>query len=163
MDEHRLSEGGEELQHLIFFRVQREWFALRVEEIREVVQRTQITRVPNAPTFLLGISNLRGKILAVFNLEFFLNLSSLKEREAPHVIILSIPNPEIDFGFLVDQVIQIREVSVGRPNELSPPTLGEGRGAFFRGALYHAGQVINVLNPSPIISSLVPELEETSG
>jgi purine-binding chemotaxis protein CheW len=163
MDENRLSEEGEDLQRLIFFRLQREWFALRVEEIREVVQRTQITRVPNAPVFLLGISNLRGKILAVFNLEFFLNLPSPKEKGAPHVVILSIPNPEIDFGFLVDQVIQIREVSVGRLNELSPATLGEGRGAFFRGALYHAGQVINVLNPSPIISSLVPELEETSG
>ena len=163
MDENRWSEGEEELQHLIFFRMQQEWFALRVEEIREVVQRTQITRVPNAPAFLLGISNLRGKILAVFSLEFFLNLSSPPKRKAPHAIILSIPNTEIDFGFLVDQVIQTREVSVGRPNELSPPTLGEGRGAFFRGALYHAGQVVNVLNPSPIISSLVPELEETSG
>jgi purine-binding chemotaxis protein CheW len=163
MDENRRSEGEEELQHLIFFRMQREWFALRVEEIREVVQRTQITRVPNAPAFLLGVSNLRGKILAVFSLEFFLNLSSPQKREAPHAIILSIPNTDVNFGFLVDQVIQTREVSVGRPNELSPPTLGEGRGVFFRGALYYAGQVINVLNPSPIISSLVPELEETSG
>jgi len=163
MDENRRSEGEEELQHLIFFRMQREWFALRVEEIREVVQRTQITRVPNAPAFLLGVSNLRGKILAVFSLEFFLNLSSPQKREAPHAIVLSIPDTDVNFGFLVDQVIQTREVSVGRPNELSPPTLGEGRGAFFRGALYYAGQVINVLNPSPIISSLVPELEETSG
>jgi purine-binding chemotaxis protein CheW len=163
MDENRWTEGEEELQHLIFFRMQQEWFALRVEEIREVVQRAQITRVPNAPAFLLGISNLRGKILAVFSLEFFLNLSSPQKRKAPHVIILSIPNTEIDCGFLVDQVIQTREVSVGRPNEFFPPTLGEGRGAFFRGALYHAGQVINILNPSPIISSLVPELEETSG
>jgi purine-binding chemotaxis protein CheW len=163
MNENRLTEEEEELQNLIFFRMQREWFALRVEEIREVVQRAQITRVPNAPAFLLGISNLRGRILGIFNLEFFLNLPSPKEREAPHVIILSIPDRESDFGFLVDQVVQIREVSVGRLNELSPPTLGEGRAAFFRGALYHAGQVINVLNPSPIISSLVPELEETSG
>jgi len=163
MDENRLIAEGEELQHLIFFRVQREWFALRVEEIREVVHRSHITRVPNAPAFLLGISNLRGRILAIFHLEYFLNLPTPKGREAPHVIILNIPNPEIDFGFLVDQVIQIREVSVGHLNELSPSTLGEGRAAFFRGALYHGGQVINVLNPSPIISSLVPEVEEALG
>ncbi len=163
MDENRLSEGEEELQHLIFFRMQREWFALRVEEIREVVQRSQITRVPNAPAFLLGISNLRGRILAVFSLEFFLNLSSPQKGESPHAIVLSIPNAEVDFGFLVDQVIQTREVAVGRPSEISSPTLGEAKGAFFRGALYYAGQVINVLNPVPIVASLVPELEETSG
>ena len=163
MDEERVIEKEGELEHLIFFRVQREWFALRVEEIREVVQRSQITRVPNAPTFLLGVSNLRGRVLAIFDLEFFLNLPVPAKREAPHVVILSIPNPEIDFGFLVDQVIQIREVSLDQLGELAPATLGEGRSAFFRGALYHAGQVINLLNPSPIISSLVPDLEEASG
>ena len=163
MKETQPSQEREGLEHLIFFRVQREWFALRVEEIREVVQRSAITRVPNAPDAVLGIMNLRGKVLAVFDLESLLGLPSTKEKERSQVVILNLPDPEIDLGFLVDQVAQIREVSLDQLREPSVPIPGERKSVFFRGALCYAGLIINVLNPSPIISSLVPEFEEASG
>lgn len=170
-DEKRIQTDGsleaaerERLEHLITFRLQREWFALRVEEIREVVQRAPLTAVPNAPEHILGIMNLRGKVLTVFDLDSLLGLSSPLEKERSQVLVLSLPDPEIDLGFLVDQVAQIREISPDHLRGLSASSAtGERKGAYYRGALYFGGAVINVLNPIPVISSLVPELEEVSG
>jgi chemotaxis signal transduction protein len=154
-------EEGQE--RLIIFRLQREWLALRVEEIREVVRRTPITRVPNSPPTILGIMNLRGRLLAVFDLDALLDFPKGAEKDRPQVIILNLPDPEMDLGFLVDEVAQIREISANHLREPSAPALGERKGAFFRGTLYYGGLLVNVLNPSPIVSSLVPELEEASG
>jgi len=162
--EEEASPGDEEGRvRLIIFRLQREWHALRAEEIREVVQRTHLTRVPNSPTAVVGIMNLRGRILLVFDLDCLLGLPQAKEKERPQVVILNLADPEIDVGFLVDQVAQIRETSMGQLRDLSTSELGEGKGAFFRGALYQEGLLIHLLNPAPIISSLVPELEEAVG
>ncbi|MDH7499665.1 MAG: chemotaxis protein CheW [candidate division NC10 bacterium] len=170
-DERRLSieeevsaRGEEERVRLILFRLEREWHALRAEEIREVVQRANITRVPNSPTSVVGIMNLRGRILLVVDLDSLLGLPPQpKERPRPQVVILNLPDPELDVGFLVDQVAQMREIPMGQLRDLSTAESGEGRGAFIRGALYHEGLLIHVLDPAPMISALVPEMEEAVG
>lgn len=156
-------EGEEEFERLIFFKTGAEWFALRVDEIREVVQRTQVTRIPNAPAVILGIMNLRGKVLTIFDMDSTLGLPAARGKERLQVIILNLPDPEVDLGFLVDQVAQIRELSTEQIREISPSALGKKKGLFFRGALYYDAMVVNIINPFPIISSLVPELEEASG
>ena len=156
-----LSAGGEGGGvRLIIFRLQREWLALRAEEIREVVQQMRVTRVPNSPTAVVGIMNLRGRILLVFDLDLLLGLPQRREKDTLQLVILNLADQEIDLGFLVDQVAQIREIPVDRMKDLSTSDLGERKGAFFRGALYHEGLLVHVLDPAPIISSLMPELEE---
>jgi len=170
-DERRLSieeeasaRAEEERVRLIIFRLEREWHALRAEEIREVVQRANITRVPHSPASVVGIMNLRGRILLVVDLDSLLGLAPQpKERMRPQVVILNLPDPDLDVGFLVDQVAQIREIPTAQLRDLSTSESGEGKGALFRGALYHEGLLIHVLNPAPLISALVPELEEAAG
>jgi purine-binding chemotaxis protein CheW len=153
---------AEERESLIVFRLQGEWFGLRVEEVREIVLRSQITRVPRSFPSILGLMNLRGKLLTIIDLDHLLGLPPAKMKERSRVIVLNLPDPEMDIGFLVDEVAPIREVFPPYARDPSA-ALSEGRKAvFFRGALYSGGLLINVLNPSPIVPHLVPEREEAS-
>ncbi len=52
------------------FRVGRELYALSILEVEEVVRLTSVTRMPLAPAFLIGISNLRGIIVPVVDIAF---------------------------------------------------------------------------------------------
>lgn len=153
---------SEERESLIVFRLQTEWFGLRVEEVREIVSRSQITRIPRASATILGLMNLRGKLLTIVDLDSLLGLPPGRVGDRSRAIVLNLPDPEMDIGFLVDEVAPIREVFPPYARDPSA-TLAQGRkAAFFRGALYSGGLLINVLNPSPIVPCLVPEREEAS-
>jgi purine-binding chemotaxis protein CheW len=52
------------------FRAGRERFCLSVMEVEEIVEWTSVTRMPLAPTFLMGIFNLRGSIIPVVDIAF---------------------------------------------------------------------------------------------
>lgn len=52
------------------FRAGRERFCLSVLEVEEIVEWTTVTRMPLAPTFLMGIFNLRGSIIPVVDIAF---------------------------------------------------------------------------------------------
>ena len=61
-------EAPEELRRLIVFQACDEWFSLPIEWVREIQPLEAVTRVPNAPAEVLGVLNLRGRVLTLFDL-----------------------------------------------------------------------------------------------
>lgn len=71
------------------FRAGRERFCFSVLDVEEVVEWPTLTRVPLAPSFLMGIFNLRGSIVPVVDIAF-------REGRRPdlpprHVVVASLP------------------------------------------------------------------------
>src|SRR5499433_1094307 len=64
-----LPEAVPERQYCVF-RSGRERFCLSVLDVEEVVEWPSLTRVPLAPSFLMGIFNLRGSIVPVVDIAF---------------------------------------------------------------------------------------------
>ena len=60
----------EPLRQYCVFRVGRERFCLSVLEVEEVVDWPPLTRMPLAPSFLMGIFNLRGSIVPIVDIAF---------------------------------------------------------------------------------------------
>ncbi len=56
-----------ELQ-VVGFRIGRETFGLPIAMVREIVRVPEITSVPNAPNYIEGVINLRGRIIPVVDL-----------------------------------------------------------------------------------------------
>ena len=54
--------------------VGREWFALEMERVREVVTAPLVTPLPTAPSALVGVFNLRGEIVPLFDVAALLGL-----------------------------------------------------------------------------------------
>src|SRR5437660_7257897 len=54
--------------HIVGFQVGRETYGVRIASLHEIVRLTEITAVPDAPEYIEGVINLRGKIVSVIDL-----------------------------------------------------------------------------------------------
>src|SRR5436853_2558833 len=54
--------------HIVGFQVGRETYGVPITSLHEIVRVTEITSVPDAPDYIEGVINLRGKIVSVIDL-----------------------------------------------------------------------------------------------
>lgn len=93
---------------MVVFELDREEYAVRITDLQEIIKIPEITPIPNAPEFIRGILNLRGKIIVVIDLEKRFHLVREEKILSKHVIIVEVN--ESTFGVIVDQVIEVLRV-----------------------------------------------------
>jgi purine-binding chemotaxis protein CheW len=98
--------------HLITFRLDGEEFGLPVETVREVIRVGDITRVPQSPPHIRGVTNLRGRILPVVEIRTRLGLAPLVPRSTARVIVAEVKGRIL--GLLVDSVAQVQKIPADR-------------------------------------------------
>ncbi|MEJ5287310.1 MAG: chemotaxis protein CheW [Bacteroidota bacterium] len=102
-----MNQEGErsEMMQLVTFELAGEIFGIDILKVQEISPMTKITRVPNAPHYVEGVINLRGKVIPVVDLRKILNLD-LKEYDAnSRIIVLHIEGKVI--GILVDKMSEV--------------------------------------------------------
>lgn len=97
---------------LIVFRIGQEEYALHIDQIKEVVITPHITRMPQTPSFVRGVANIRGKIIAIIDLEekFGLKKEGDGLDEAGNYTLV-IESEEFKMGVLVKEVPNTLAVS----------------------------------------------------
>ncbi len=70
MAEQEKKTTGEMVQ-LVNFRLRDEEFGLDIGSVREITRVADITHIPEAPSFIYGVTNLRGQVIAVIDLDKF--------------------------------------------------------------------------------------------
>jgi purine-binding chemotaxis protein CheW len=134
-----------------------ESYALEVTRVREVLDVAALTRVPGGMRSLMGLYNLRGHVVPVWNLRipFHLNDDMLQER-APSVLMVEpdAAQPSRVAGLLVDRVSDVLDFA---PGDIQPaPTLGLGGGSrFVRGLIRHQDRFLLVLDLDRVFSALL--------
>lgn len=104
----------EELEHpkeevqLVIFKLENEEYGVEIHEVREIIKRGQITHIPNAPAFVEGIINLRGKIVVVINLLKRFGTFEEAAHKGTHLIISEVNGN--NFGILVDEVSEVLRI-----------------------------------------------------
>jgi chemotaxis signal transduction protein len=83
-----------------------ELYAVNVSKVLEVLEKQNISRVPNAPHYIKGIVNFRGDIVPVFETRDKFNLPSRKENDTYVIIVLDLSEHTEAFriGAIVDRV-----------------------------------------------------------
>jgi purine-binding chemotaxis protein CheW len=104
------------LLEVLRFTLAGEQYALETTCIREVLRPRAIAPLPGTPDFLAGITNLRGQIVAIFDLRRFFNLPTPAGAELARVIVLG--QERIEFGMLADAV---HDVVLLRIDEVKEP------------------------------------------
>lgn len=104
-----------ELVQFVVFELDREEYALLITDVQEIIELPEITPVPNAPDFVKGIINLRGKIVVIIDLEKKFNLKREKETPAKHIIIAEFEG--MAFGIMVDFVKEVVRVPLAAVQE----------------------------------------------
>jgi purine-binding chemotaxis protein CheW len=100
--------------------IDREIFAVGVESVREILDIQPMTRLPNAPDFLAGMIDVRGKGVPVINLRLKLGLPPAPLTEHTRIVVLEVPLAEstVTMGMVADRVIEVADLS---EHALDPP------------------------------------------
>ena len=110
--------AGESFQ-VVEFRLGNEHFAIELFDVKEVVEYTRITKLPNSPVYIKGIIDLRGEITTIIDLKKHLAImtSNLNSEEESRIIVLddSINNSKI--GIMVDDVLTVSTYDAGQIDE----------------------------------------------
>ena len=103
-----------------------------IRSIQEINRLIDMTRVPQAPDYVLGVLNLRGEIVTVIDLGKKLGLSPATITSNSKNIIINYQNENV--GLLVDKIGDVLEIDT-RNIEPAPANLEEIQGRFFKGVL----------------------------
>lgn len=86
---------------LTLFALGKERYAIETRFVREVVRFADYTPVPGTPEFIVGVTNLRGVVLAVVDLRRFFNVPQQGLTDLSRVIVVG--RERIEFGILADE------------------------------------------------------------
>ncbi|MBX3006666.1 MAG: chemotaxis protein CheW [Melioribacteraceae bacterium] len=111
-----------ELLQLVSFKIANEEFAVDILNVQEINKMTQITKVPNAPDFVEGVINLRGRVIPIIDLRTRLRLEKKEYDKDTRIVVVEISNKTI--GFIVDAVREVLRI----PKNITeaPPELVSG-------------------------------------
>jgi len=115
---------------LLEFSLAHETYGVEMVYVRETRPLRDITPVPCTPPFVLGLINVRGRIISVIDIKSFFNLPEKGLTDLNKVIILH--DGEMEFGILADSVLGVRTIPLA---ELQPslPTLSGVREVYLKG------------------------------
>jgi purine-binding chemotaxis protein CheW len=112
--------GTEELLQLVSFNIGDEEFGVDILSVQEINRMMEVTRVPNAPEFVDGVINLRGKVIPVIDLRRRFGMERKGHDKNTRIIVVELAGKVV--GFVVDAVREVLRIprSVTEP----PPALG---------------------------------------
>lgn len=93
---------GEQLE-VVEFLLTDERYAIDANYVCKVIPLKELTQLPCTPDFILGIINVRGRILAVIDIKKFFNLPEKGITELNRVIVVK--HQDIELGILTDEII----------------------------------------------------------
>jgi purine-binding chemotaxis protein CheW len=125
----RADQAGEHLD-VVEFLVSHEHYAIETAHLREVHALKDFTPVPGTPPFLLGIVNVRGRILSIIDLKTLFDLPHRGLTGQNKLLIAG--GDSMELGLLIDAVCGVRRVA-WRLMQASLPTLTGIRQEFLKG------------------------------
>lgn len=143
-----------------------EYFALDIYSVREILDMTEITRIPQTPKFMLGVVNVRGNAVPVIDLRLKFGMDKGEITLNTRIVILEIKRGDEDIavlGAMADSVKEVLEIDTDKIDP--PPRMGTSiRADFIRGIGKHDGKFILVLDVDKVFSTeeleALGELEE---
>jgi len=124
------SEADGEYLEIIEFSLAYEKYGIETTFVREVHPLRDLTILPGTPPFVLGIINVRGRILSVLDLKRFFDLPKKGLSELNKVVVVHFGLME--FGIVADEIVGVRRI---RTDSLQPtvPTMTGIREEYLRG------------------------------
>ncbi|MCK8061009.1 MULTISPECIES: chemotaxis protein CheW [unclassified Fusibacter] len=112
-----------EMQYVVF-KLGEERFCVEISNVSGITEYKEITGVPNSPSYIEGVVNLRGDIIPVVNLKKRFVIEETKLSEETRIININFNGKDI--GFLVDEASQVLRIT---DDNIEPaPEIIKGKG-----------------------------------
>jgi len=136
------------------FKLGNELFAIGVAQVREVLEVSQITRVPTAPDYMRGVVNVRGQATPVVDLRLKFGLPETPDTVHTRIIVmeLQLDGEATVLGGVADSVHEVIEIEPG--NIDPPPRIAmRWRTDFIQGMGRRGDDFIIILDVNAVFSS----------
>jgi purine-binding chemotaxis protein CheW len=144
-----------DLKQYLTFRLNQEVFAVEVFRVREVLDVVNITGVPNAPSYMRGMINVRGSVVPVMDTRQKFGMGAVEATLDTRIIILEVKDLDgeiIVMGALADSVHEVTELNADDVE--SAPRLGTSWNTdFIAGIAKRNDQFIVILDIDYVFTS----------
>ena len=123
--------------------------AIEINIVQEMNKQMKMTRVPQAPTHVLGIMNLRGRIVTTIDLGQKLGLTPSQKTDSSRIIIVNSQDENI--GLLVDKITDVITVQ-WEDMEPTPSNIKGVRGKYFQGVFKTSKDLVAVLDVETVLT-----------
>ena len=141
------------------FKCSDEIYGISIKYVNEIIGLSQITKVPETQDYLIGLINLRGKIIPVIDERIRFGKEPLEYNDRTCVIVIDVKSTVI--GLIVDA---IDEVAAFAENEITPPPsvsdLAMQAKKYVFGIGRVNGEVKLLLDPDKLINDPEPEKDD---
>ena len=128
---------------VLVFSLGKENYCVEVCQAKEVMRMPETTRVPNVPSFVIGVANLRGEIISILDLHHFFGLDPAGKTQEVRVIVTDLSGESV--GLRVDRVqdtLEIDEEAIQAPLA----TLQGKLAGFTKGQVAHGNDILIYLD-----------------
>lgn len=94
---------------LVVFELAKELYGINIAVVESIIKMQTITQLPQTPTYIKGVTNLRGTVLPVIDLRIRFGLEAQPDTKQTRVIIVTMGNLKV--GLMVDGVSEVLRVS----------------------------------------------------
>ena len=150
-DDVERSEYAEEMDQiqLVGVKLGDEEYAIDVLKISTIIRSIEITIVPRMESYILGVMNLRGKVVPVIDLRVRFNLAKNDFDKATRIIVVNINDENI--GFVVDEVTEVMRIKRSMV-EPTPPLVGSISQEYILGICKYDSRLIMLLDIDRVIN-----------
>lgn len=141
-------------QQYLTFTLGEEDYGVDILRVQEIRGWHQVTRVPNAPDYLLGVLNLRGTIVPIIDMRMRFHLKKVEYNPITVIIVLSVKTERSNhvFGVVVDGVSDVLDVTASEIKDT--PELGAAVNTDFISGLATKGdQMVMLLDIDKLLST----------
>ena len=141
------------VEKLLTFTLAGELFALDIGSVREILDYTEITKIPQTPEFMRGVVNLRGSAIPVIDLRLKFGLGETGRTLNTRIILIEVvADGELTvLGSMADSVKEVYEIETAKIDP--PPRMGTKiNTAFIRGIGKKDDKFIIVLDIGKVFS-----------
>jgi purine-binding chemotaxis protein CheW len=125
-----MSKDG--ILQLVTFRIGGEEFGIDIQKVQEINKMIEVTKIPNAPAYVEGVANLRGKIVPVISLRTKLGFDEAERDKATRIMVIEMKGNIL--GFIVDSVSEVLRIQDAKI-EPTPSVAGGVDAAYIEGVI----------------------------
>ncbi|RMG05334.1 MAG: purine-binding chemotaxis protein CheW [Nitrospirae bacterium] len=141
--------AAQEVFQTVTFWLGSEEYGINILNVQEIIKPTEITVVPNSPTHIEGVINLRGRVIPVINLRKKFLLQGQEGTTSTKIMVVEANGKTV--GLLVDrvnEVLRINPETIEPPPALTPANHAE----YISGVCKMPGRLVIVLDLEQLIS-----------
>ena len=133
----------------VTFRLENEKYGINVMQVQEVLRVTEIAPVPGAPSYVLGIINLRGNVVTVIDTRQRFGLPTAEMDDSTRIVIIEADEQVV--GILVDSVAEVVDLKTS-DMETAPNVGTEESAKFIQGVASHDGELLILVDLNKLLT-----------